>query len=148
MKFHLFTLFPLLFWGILLSTGCSDRVHVSGKVLLKSGEPVTKGLVVFENEKNSGISTIKTDGSYSIGLIKSGEGIPPGTYNIAIQATGTMGGIKSDMENVSANHLPNVIPETSQVDTKYTLSRTSGLNIIIEAGKSINHDIIVDPPKR
>lgn len=147
MKFHLFIILQLFWLVILLSAGCSDRVHVSGKVLLQSGEPITKGLVVFENEKLSGISDIKTDGSYSIGLIKPGEGIPPGTYNIAIQATGTMGGVKSDMGDISSNNPPEVIPETSQVDMKYTLSRTSGLSIIIEAGKSITHDIIVDPPK-
>jgi hypothetical protein len=147
MKFHLFIILQLFCSVILLSVGCSDRVHVSGKVLLRSGEPITKGLVVFENEKLSGISDIKTDGSYSIGLIKPGEGIPPGTYNIAIQATGTMGSIKSDMRDISSNNPPSVIPETSQVDMKYTLTRTSELNIIIKAGKSITYDIIVDPPK-
>ncbi|MDR0336923.1 MAG: carboxypeptidase-like regulatory domain-containing protein [Planctomycetaceae bacterium] len=132
---------------ILLLTGCSDRVHVSGKILLRSGEPVTKGLVVFENEKLSGISDIKTDGSYSIGLIKRGEGIPPGIYNIAIQATGTMGSVNNEMSNMSSDNPPKVIPETTQVDMKYTLPQTSGLSIIIETGKSITHDIIVDPPK-
>jgi hypothetical protein len=148
MRVKSFTLLLSICFGILLLIGCSDRVHVSGMVLLRSGEPVTKGLVVFENEKISGISDIKTDGSYSIGLIKPGEGIPPGTYNIAIQATGTMGNIPMNTDiTVSSDSPPKIVAETSQIDMKYALSRTSGLSITVQAGKSMNFDIIVDPPK-
>ncbi|MDR1957465.1 MAG: carboxypeptidase-like regulatory domain-containing protein [Planctomycetaceae bacterium] len=145
MKLDLSVLFSLLCFGIL--SGCSDRVHVSGKVLLRSGEPVTKGLVLFENEKLSGIGNIQTDGSYSIGLLKPGEGIPPGTYSIAIQATGTMGGVKIDETSASSNKIPEIVEETSQVDMKYALPRTSGLVVTVEAGKPMKHDIIVDAPK-
>jgi hypothetical protein len=134
----------LILAGIVL-TGCSDRVSVSGKVLLKSGEPVTQGLVLFENEAISGMSDIKSDGSYSIGLVKPGEGIPPGTYNIAIQATGTIGGVIPN--SFGADGLPKTTAGTSQVNSKYTLTRTSGLSITVEKGKAVKHDIIVEAPK-
>jgi hypothetical protein len=134
----------LILAGIVL-TGCSNRVSVSGKVLLQSGEPVTQGLVIFENEKFSGISDIKEDGSYSIGLIKSGEGIPPGTYNIAIQATGNIGRAQAEM-GTSSNGMSKIVEGTSQVDSKYTLTRTSGLSITVEKGKPMVHNIVVEKP--
>jgi hypothetical protein len=146
MKISIFAFFSWFVLGILFLTGCSDKVSVSGKVLFQSGEPVTKGLVLFENEKLSGISDIKPDGSYSIGLIKPGEGIPPGTYNIAIQATGSMGDVKAGLEEKPQSGKTAAVPETSQVDTRYTLSRTSGLSVTVKAKKSMIHDIIVDAP--
>ncbi|MGL6195794.1 MAG: hypothetical protein ACRC2T_13340 [Thermoguttaceae bacterium] len=133
---------------LLFSVGCSNNVKVSGKVLLDNGDPVTKGLVIFENEKVSGTSDIKSDGSYNIGLTKPGEGIPPGTYAIAIQATGTMSQavMGGSMDDPIGGYMPQVTGGTSQVDRKYETSRTSGLTITVEKGKKMQHDITVSPP--
>ena len=136
--------FACIFVSIILSAGCSDSVKVSGKVLLKSGSPVTQGVVIFENETTSGTGGIKSDGSYSIGMIDPGDGILPGTYNIAIQGSGEMGRALGTMDGQRTATMPKVMAGTSQVPRKYEQSRTSGLSITVSKGKSVTHDIVVE----
>ena len=63
--------------------GCSQKVKVSGTVTYSdTGEPVKFGMVIFNGEKEVGRGAIK-DGKYSIGLLKDGDGVLPGTYTIS-----------------------------------------------------------------
>ena len=67
----------------LVASGCSQYVKVSGTVTYSdTGEPVQFGSVLFENEQEGGRGTIE-NGKYSVGRIKDGDGIPPGTYTIS-----------------------------------------------------------------
>jgi len=56
---------------------------VSGTVTYSdTGEPVQFGTVVFSGELEGGRGIIKA-GKYSVGRIKDGDGIPPGTYTVS-----------------------------------------------------------------
>jgi hypothetical protein len=67
----------------LFALGCNQNVKVTGTVTYSdNGDPVKFGTVVFTGEKEFARGTIN-DGKYSVGLIKDGEGIPPGTYTVA-----------------------------------------------------------------
>ena len=69
----------------LLLTGCSDKVAVTGNVTYSdNGEPVKFGMVIFNGDKEQGRGTIK-DGYYSAGLLKDGEGLPPGLYTVSAE---------------------------------------------------------------
>ena len=79
MKYY--SIFVLLLVGFL--TGCGGNVKVTGKVTYSdNGEPVQSGTVMFSSDKAMGRGVI-TNGKYSAGLIKDGEGLPPGTYTIS-----------------------------------------------------------------
>jgi len=66
--------------------GCSKNVSVTGMVSYSdTSEPVKFGMVVFTGEKEIARGVIK-DGKYSIGLIKDGDGVPPGTYTVSSDA--------------------------------------------------------------
>ena len=70
----------------LFTFGCSRNVKVTGTVTYSdTGEPVKLGMVIFTGDKEAGRGTI-TDGKYSVGLIKDGEGIPRGTYTVSSDA--------------------------------------------------------------
>jgi hypothetical protein len=66
-----------------LFVGCnSNNVSVSGKVTYPDGTPVTVGQVVFDDDKFLGRAYLQPDGSYRMGRIKDGDGIPKGTYKV------------------------------------------------------------------
>lgn len=122
----------------LLVTGCSDKIAVSGSVTYSdNGEPVKFGVVVFNGDKDQGRGTIK-DGKYSAGLLKDGEGLPPGSYTVSAEnASSPMGAAMSravvDMDgNRSA-------VETEAVESYYTKAPQT-----IEVKKAMTYDFTVE----
>jgi hypothetical protein len=67
----------------LFLTGCG-QIKVSGKVTFPDGSPLTTGRVIFANETNNYSGKIRQDGSFSIGMLKDGQGIPRGKYKVAV----------------------------------------------------------------
>ena len=65
-----------------LFAGCGENVSVSGKVTYTDGTPVTVGQVAFDDDKFFGRADLQPDGSYRMGRIKDGDGIPKGTYKV------------------------------------------------------------------
>jgi hypothetical protein len=69
-----------------VAVGCNNNALVSGRVTYSdNGEPVQSGQVIFMGGKEMGRAVIK-DGRYSAGLLKDGEGLPPGTYTVSADA--------------------------------------------------------------
>jgi hypothetical protein len=106
-----------------LFAGCSSKVKVSGKVTFTDGEPVNMGKVVFEDNEHTYFGMIQPDGQYSLGVLRDGDGIPPGKYQAAV--TGVM---TDDAKPLIAD--------------KWTRSKTSGLEYDIK--KSMVVDIQVE----
>ncbi|MGL4595327.1 MAG: carboxypeptidase-like regulatory domain-containing protein [Thermoguttaceae bacterium] len=134
MKNFQFNLCYILLVSIICLTcfGCGKGyTKVSGKVTLPDGTIVSRGEVYFEGENFSGFGTINKDGSYHIGALNNGEGVPPGTYKIAVR--GVLG--YPDVNN------PTIFYQA--IDPKYSDIRFSGLTCEVEK-KSKVHDIIVE----
>ncbi|MDR1291331.1 MAG: carboxypeptidase-like regulatory domain-containing protein [Planctomycetaceae bacterium] len=75
-------------WGLVLLfliTGCGNKVTVSGRVTFADGEPLSTGRVVFENDQFFYYGNLKKDGTFSIGVLKDGTGIPLGKYRVAVE---------------------------------------------------------------
>lgn len=66
----------------LVLIGCSQNVKTQGTVRFSDGEMITTGYIYFSNGQTAGRSEIQPDGTYSMGMFKTGEGIPPGQYKI------------------------------------------------------------------
>jgi len=108
--------------------GCSNHVGLSGKVVYSdNGEPVTAGEVQFYTPTFVARATIRPDGTFVTGSYKETDGLPPGTYGVAIVS-------------IDENFNP-------LVDSKFANQATSGLSITID---KTTHDIefVVDraPP--
>jgi len=119
MNKNLFLLFAVVFLlvGII---GCSDHVGLSGKVVYSdNGEPVPSGEIQFTTPTFLARAIIR-NGSFTTGSYKEGDGLPPGTYNVAIVS------VMLDEGN------PEAAPKFL-IDPKYADSKTSGLNVTIEA---------------
>ena len=75
-------------WALVL-TGCGGGLKpVHGKVTLPDGQPAAGSLVVFESEGEGNALTargeVQADGSYRLGTLQPGDGVPPGKYRVLI----------------------------------------------------------------
>ena len=112
-------------------SGCSDRVKVRGTVTFEEdGSPLTIGTVKFVGEKTQATGHVQKNGTYSLGEIKPGDGVVPGTYKVGVYAQ-TGGG--SDYA-----------PLTYHVARKLQDPETSGLTC--EVKKGMTFDITVTKP--
>ena len=134
----------LYFAMILLTTvGCSDKITVDGTVKFSDGETLTKGSVFFGNAAGTHqyYGAIKSDGTFSLGGLKDGEGIPAGTYSVWLSGINFSDyGIDEKGKSWSTS---SVI-----MDPRFEQPQTSGLSFDIKE-KTKNLEITVErPPTR
>jgi hypothetical protein len=81
--------FTLFFAAIILLSliGCSCNINVSGTVKYADGSVLPAGMVVFGNGKCQYLGDIKNDGTFKMGGIKTGSGIPKGQYKVWLANT-------------------------------------------------------------
>jgi len=127
----------VLILASLFATGCSGNMVVTGKVTYSdNGEPVQSGLVVFTGEKEIGRGVIK-NGGYSIGLIRDGDGIPPGTYTVSADS------FEVPVTETVDRHGNRSTPPPQQQEIYYTKEPQS-----VEVTKSMTYDFTVERGKR
>jgi hypothetical protein len=107
---------------------------VGGKITYPDGSPLSAGEVCFTDDKFAGRAAVQPDGTYKMGRIKDGDGIPRGTYKVfisegAIYETPPDGGAPSS---------------TVLVDRKFMSSESSGLTCTVE-GETV-FDFKVEKP--
>ena len=128
-----------LFLACLFAWGCNQNVKVTGKVTYSdNGEPVGKGTVFFIGEKEQARAEIK-DGKYSVGLLKDGEGIPPGKYTVSSESL-DFSGMSSGM---ALGGGPAAQMDTTGEEFYYTKEPQT-----IEVQKSMNYDFQVERGSR
>ena len=66
--------------------GSSDRAHVSGTVVRHDGSPLVGAKLIATSAETGQSATASTDtnGHFDFGTGESGDGIPPGNYNVVI----------------------------------------------------------------
>ena len=113
----------------LLAGGCSRQeqlVEAKGRVTFE-GQPVSDGVVVFENGA-AGISLstkLQADGSFVVASYQ-GAGLPPGTYQVAVRPPVPDQKSLNELMQPRKSSYPN-IPE------KYRNPQTSGLTAEVKA---------------
>jgi hypothetical protein len=108
-------------------TGCGSGLYpVRGTVTSEDGQPITKGIVVFEGEEAGKAVTargeIRPDGRYELSTYTPGDGVPPGHYRVLLNPL--------DLSDVSDEQ--KVLP----FDIKYLKFETSGLEYEVKAGSN------------
>jgi hypothetical protein len=85
----------VLLSGFLCYAGCNgNQVGLSGKVTFSDdGSPLTLGTVCFSTPTFQAKGDINKDGTFVTGSLGAADGLPPGTYQVAILgATEDIGG--------------------------------------------------------
>lgn len=131
---------PLLVVPVLL-IGCSNngQYPVHGRVTYEDGSPLTEGIVVGEmSEGESRVmarGNVESDGSFSWGTKKPGDGAKPGKYRVVVLAR-TVG-----EREASQGKLPDV-------DPKFSNPKTSGIDFEVQPGKNeLNIKVSKPQPK-
>ncbi|MDR2168687.1 MAG: hypothetical protein LBP59_00920 [Planctomycetaceae bacterium] len=119
---------------IFFIVGCSDNVHVSGRVTFSDGEPLDTGRVVFENDKFYYYGNLTKDGTFNAGVFKDGTGIPRGKYRVAVEYA-----FAKDENGQPIDTQP-LIAE------KHTNTKTSGLEYDIQK-RTTDINITVEKPE-
>ena len=124
--------------------GCSGKIDVRGKVTFPDGEPLTKGAVIFQNEQIMVQGNIQADGTYRLGVLKDGDGVPPGSYQVFI--SGAVDGVPAPAREKASD--PMLDPQiTYLIDKKLTQPDTSGLTCVVEKGMKLPYNITAEPPQ-
>ena len=120
-------------------TGCgSDNVPLEGKVTFADdGSPLTCGTVLFDNGTILARGPIESDGTYTVGLEREGDGILPGTYQVSIVDAAKEIPSGSDYVPPSYEKL---------IHEKYFSKETSGLEVSVDSSMQ-QFDIEVDRPE-
>ncbi len=113
---------------LLCFSGCDNKIQFGGKVVFSDdGSPVTCGTILFSTPTYAAKSKIGPDGSFLLSSQGKNDGLPPGTYSIAIT------GAEVPSKPAPGVKLP---PEqmlyTPLIATKYQTKQTSGLTFTVE----------------
>ena len=103
--------------------------RISGKVTCQ-GQPVSEGLILFRNKPKGVYMTaeLQPDGTYVVRRA-SGEGLPPGTYDVMINPPLQDAPMGPALEPPKIKPYPN-IPQ------KYRSYETSGLSVTVAEGEN------------
>lgn len=135
-KKNLFRLLIVLALCVPCLAGCKRYVPMGGSVSFKDGEKLSSGTVYFESGNTSGFGIINKDGTYEMGMIKPGEGVPPGEYTVYLGSP-----VHSSTKQGDGKRAPS-LSTTPLVDPRYTSSQTSDLKVVVTPEKKI-YDIVV-----
>ena len=114
-------------------SGCSGNVRLEGRVTYSdNGEPLEQGTVAFYGSNFLARGEIRQDGRFVVGTQKDQDGLPPGTYRIAICADQCIGGDKYGMP-----------VSMSLIDERYRDPEQSNLSLTVTASTK-TYDLQVD----
>ena len=132
----------LLAVAFIFTSGCSDKVGVNGTVKFSDGEPLTQGTVFFRNAEGTRMyqGALQTDGSFALGEIRDGDGIPSGSYTAWIA-----GANRTDYARDADGNLTGKQVNVVLIDPKYETPETADLSFTIEQKKT-RIDILVERP--
>ena len=118
-------------------SGCgSGRYTVTGRVTYEDGSPVEAGTVIGEatvNGKLVGVQgNIASDGTFSLGSDRPGDGAPPGNYRVLVMPVAL-----GDAE-LAAGKRPTV-------GGKYTKFETSGITFEVKPESNVLNITVARP---
>ena len=125
---------------LVLAVGCDGNVQLKGKVVFSDDKsPVPVGTVCFQTDTFLARGNLKPDGTFVVGSLKQGDGLPPGTYHVFItDANKTLG------YDVYGQAIMEPL-----IDTKYDHASSSGLTLEVDRStRYIEFEVDRAPPSR
>ncbi len=137
----------VLIVGLVFAAGCGNTGPVRGSVkgrVTSGDKPVTGATVFFENmQAGVGINAqLDADGYYEVKNYQ-GDGLPPGTYQVAVLP----GGVMEPGEEVPlAGKAKTIRPKlTLTIPQRYHKTATSKLSITVKEGDNPPFDFRLTP---
>jgi len=120
------------------AAGCNRSVVITGTAKMADGTTIDNGTVYFTSDKGQYSADIQSNGTFSPGITRDGEGIPPGVYQV------TVGGVvRYEGETKILPNGTSVYPKTVPlIAAKYGQASTSGLSL--DTSKSKTLDLVLE----
>ena len=115
----------LCFCALLPVSGCGSNTKAGGSVTFSDGTPVDRGMVKFSDGQHQYTGQINANGTFELGGLKPGDGLPPGTYRVSVIGA------------VGENDVP-------LVEAKYESSEESGISFDVAKGRNEPFKITVE----
>ena len=123
---------------LFFTVGCGGSVIVKGTAKMADGTAVESGTVHFYGEKNDMYTATITGGVFRPGVLRDGDGIPPGAYAISVV------GVTNEVPDSNPDpYEDNPTPSVSLIHSRYNDHRTSGLTLDTSQSKVL--DLVLDP---
>ena len=144
MKHKVTTLFSILL--TLLLAGCGDgNIRLKGKVTFSDDDsPLEAGVVMFDNGTINASGNINPDGTYTVGMLRNNDGLPPGDYRVLISGAARLLPCPENEDDDPENDIYPP-PMERLIDRRYESYDTSGLSIKVDSSTKL-YDISVDRP--
>ncbi len=130
----------VVFCCLVVGSGCSSKIKAHGAVKFSDGTPLTKGTVFFSDGLRMFQGEIRANGTFAIGEIRDGDGIPPGNYKVWVVAN-----THDYIRDPETEQITNRMTHEIVIDPKYESRETSGLSYDIKPGQS-SLEIVVEKP--
>ncbi|MGL6194903.1 MAG: hypothetical protein ACRC2T_08790 [Thermoguttaceae bacterium] len=135
--------FSVILISCIFSLGCSNKVGLKGKVVFSdTKEPLPCGEIQFSNDTLLARGTIKEDGTFIMGTDKKKDGLPPGTYGVAISRAVVK---NEEPIPIGPNGFPLGPEEFDLIHPKYKNRATSEITVNVDKNTRII-EIEVDRP--
>ena len=126
--------YAVLLCAALLTAGCRDsgRVEIQGQVTRKDGSPLVGARVTFRSVATgtSAMGYTDSDGRYTLGTSRPGEGVMPGEYEVTV------------FEDLG----PDLTPRPRTIHAGYLSTQTSGLKFTVDPSGPTTFDMVLLPP--
>ncbi len=122
-------------------SGCSSKVPAHGTVKFSDGEPLQSGTVYLSNGVHMFQGMIRPDGTFKLGGIRPGDGMPPGKYRAWLANVNGFDYLIDETGQKTAQRVEKIV-----VDPKYVSAEHSGLKFDVDK-QSPTVDIVVERPK-
>jgi len=109
-------------------SGCGGGVKAGGSVSFADGTAVTGGTVVFSDAQHQYTGAIQPDGTFQLGGLKPGDGLPPGRYRVAVIEVYEGGAPILDEKYES--------PDRSEISFEVTGGRNEPFSITVERSRT------------
>ncbi len=128
----------LLLVVTLVCVACSSKEQLTGRVFFDDGEPLTFGTVYLTDEMMMYRGSIGKDGSFDVGELRDGDGLPAGTYKVWLEDVNTW----EPVLDKNGERTDKII-ETIVMDRKYAKRFTSDLTVEVKPGEKNTLEIRV-----
>ena len=119
--------------------GCGQP-KVSGTVTFSDGTPLVRGTITFQTDKHAAMGSLDKNGRYTIGGAKTGDGVPPGTYQVFITGTEEID-VSKDKPVQFGGGPGSPLPIIPLIDKKYERPETSGLTCEVKKSTVFNIEV-------
>lgn len=125
----------------MICCACNSKERLTGRVLFDDGQPLSFGTVYFSNDIMMYRGSIGKDGTFTIGELRDGDGIPPGKYKAWLEDVNTWEPVLDKNGQRTEKIIEQVV-----IKPKFAKRESSDISFEVKPGAKNRIEIVVSKP--